>query len=69
LGTLARRIVGTNIKIIAAVHDEILLEADDHEVALAAATLKDAMEQAGSKILTAVPCVAEVKVSDSWAGK
>jgi len=69
LGILARRVTDTNIRIIAAVHDEILLEADDHEATLAAAMLKDAMEHAGNKILTAVPCVAEVKVSDTWAGK
>ena len=69
LGTLAQRVQGTTTKIVAAVHDEILLEADDHEAVLAAATLKDAMEQAGNQILTDVPCVAEVKVSDTWAGK
>ena len=69
LGTLVRRKKGTNIKIIAAVHDEILLEADEKETDMAALLLKDVMENAGNEMLTAVPCVAEVNIAENWAGK
>ena len=69
LGMLAQDIKGTSINIIAAVHDEILLEADESEAATAADMLKNAMEQAGNGILSDVPCVADVAIADTWAGK
>ncbi len=69
LGSLARRVTSTSMHIIAAVHDEILMEADVSEAALAAEILKKTMELAGNEILSTVPCVAEVKIADSWAGK
>ena len=69
LGALMRYTKGTSIRTVAAVHDEILLEADAEEATMAAGLLKDTMERAGNEILTAVPCVAEVKVADSWAEK
>ena len=69
LGALAKRVAGTGIRIIAAVHDEIILEADEGEAESAAVMLKDAMENAGNALLKAVPCVADVNIADSWAGK
>ena len=69
LGTLVIKIRGTNIKIIAAVHDEILLESNEEETTSAATILKDAMELSGNAILMTVPCVVDVKISDSWAEK
>jgi len=69
LGKIARKAKGTGVRIIAAVHDEILLEADESESEAAAAMLKHQMELAGNEILTAVPCVADVKIADDWSGK
>ena len=69
LGNLIQQTKGTGIKIIAVVHDEILLEADINEANLAAELLKSAMERAGNEILLSVPCVADVKVADNWAEK
>ena len=69
LGLLVQRIQGTNIKVVAIVHDEILLEAEDGQAITTAELLKEVMEQAGNNILHSVPCVAEAKVADSWAGK
>ena len=69
LGNIVRRLKGTDIRIIATVHDEILLEADEKEKDTAAAILKNEMETAGNKILTTIPCVADVTCADSWAGK
>ena len=64
-----RRKKGTGIKCIAVIHDEILLEADADEAGMAASLLKNAMEYAGSKILAAVPCLADAKAASSWAEK
>ena len=69
LGMLVKRVKGTSIKAVAAVHDEILLEADAEEAQQAAVMLKEVMEEAGNSILKTVPCVAEVEIANSWAGK
>ena len=69
LGTLIQHTKGTSIKIIAVVHDEILLEANNDEANKAAGLLKAVMERAGNIILTSVPCVADVKIADTWADK
>jgi DNA polymerase-1 len=69
LGELAHRTKGTVTKIIAAVHDEIMLEADEGDAETAAVMLKAVMEQTGNSVLKDVPCVAEVEISDTWAGK
>ena len=69
LGGIARRAGGSGAKIIAAVHDEILLEAAEDDAPAAAAMLKEIMERAGNEILSGVPCVADVKIAGSWAGK
>ena len=69
LGRITRRTPGTSVRIIAAVHDEILLEADESESEKAAHMLKTAMEQAGNEILPDVPCVAEEKIASTWAEK
>jgi DNA polymerase-1 len=68
LGTLARRVKGTDIRMIAAVHDEIILEAGEQDAGKAAELLRDTMERAGNRILADVPCAADVAVSDTWAG-
>jgi DNA polymerase-1 len=69
LGMLSQSGKSTQIKVIAVVHDEILLEADEGEAETAAVMLKETMERAGNAILTSVPCVAEAKIVDSWAEK
>jgi len=69
LGNLFKATKGTSIKIIAVVHDKILLEADDGEANNAAILLEGIMESAGNEILSSVPCIADAKVADSWAEK
>jgi len=69
LGILAKRLHGSSTYIIAAVHDEILLETDASNAEDVAVLLKDAMEEAGNTILSSVPCLAEAAVADNWAGK
>lgn len=69
LGLLFLKITGRDWKIVAIVHDEILMEVPEAEAEEAAVVLKTAMEQAGKDILSSVPCVAEAKTADSWAAK
>jgi DNA polymerase-1 len=67
LGMLVERVKGTEIKIIAVVHDEIILESTDAVADDAANLLKSTMEEAGNSILKHVPCQADVNVSQNWA--
>jgi len=67
LGMLAERVRGTDIKIVAVVHDEILLEAPESIAEDAAVLLKSNMEDAGNSILSHIPCKAEAHVSQNWA--
>ena len=58
---LARQ--GLRARMLLQVHDELLLEAPDEEVAAASSLVKRAMEQAAA---LSVPLVAEVGVGDNW---
>lgn len=58
-----------DIKFIACVHDEIVLEVLDVHAEEAALILSEVMEAAGSEILKQVPCIAEASIGDSWADK
>ena len=69
LGTLARQIAGTGVSVIAAVHDEIILEADECDAEAAAVMLKEIMESSGNALLKDVPCAADASIADTWAGK
>lgn len=69
LGLLISRIQGSDIKIVAVVHDEILLEVPEAEAENTAVLLKNVMEKAAAMILTDIPCTADAKIADSWAGK
>lgn len=69
LGNLYLEIQGTNICIVAVVHDEIVLECDGDKTEETAELLKRVMEEAGNRYLKEVPCIAEVAISESWAGK
>ena len=69
LGQLVDALAGTGAFIVAAVHDEIVLEADAANADDVAGLLKETMEAAGAHYLRDVPVVAEVHVAESWAGK
>jgi DNA polymerase I-like protein with 3'-5' exonuclease and polymerase domains len=55
------------VKLIAMVHDEIVLEVREEKVEHWASVLKASMESAGSEICTSVPIVAEVAWGPTWA--
>jgi DNA polymerase-1 len=69
LGRLVDRLSNTNTKIVAVVHDEIVLETECEKAAQVAGILKDTMESAGAEYLSLVPLLAEVQIADSWAEK
>lgn len=69
LGLLAGRLRGTDRKIVGIVHDEILLEVAEAEAEKCAVLLKSVMEEAARDILPDIPCTADAKTADSWAGK
>jgi DNA polymerase I len=69
LGILVDALETTNAFIVAMVHDEILIEADERSAEDIATMLKTTMEDAGAHYLKSVPAVAEVQVADSWAEK
>ncbi len=69
LGALAKSLRGTQVHIIAAVHDEILLECRMEQAAWASALLKDTMERAGNAVLKGIPCTADSTIADAWDGK
>jgi DNA polymerase I-like protein with 3'-5' exonuclease and polymerase domains len=54
-------------RLIAMVHDEIVVEAQEHAAERWARTLKACMEAAGSEICKTVPIVAEVSTGKTWA--
>lgn len=54
-------------RLIAMVHDEIVVEAREEVADRWAQTLKECMEAAGAEICTTVPIVAEVSTGKTWA--
>jgi DNA polymerase-1 len=56
------------VKMIASVHDEIVLEAPEALAQEAATKLLEIMRRVGSELLSPVPVDAEVEVLDSWGG-
>jgi DNA polymerase-1 len=67
LGLLVIRLKDTDARIIAVVHDEIILEASENNAENIAKQLKDTMEEAGNSILRHVPTQADVNIADNWA--
>jgi DNA polymerase-1 len=62
----AYRELPPDYKLIAAVHDEIVLEVPEARAMDAGLWIKKIMEEEGCKLLAPVPVTAEVSVADSW---
>jgi DNA polymerase-1 len=56
------------VKMIASVHDELILEAPEALAQEQASRLREIMRKVGSELLSPVPVDAEVEVLDSWGG-
>ena len=69
LGHLPFALKGTEAKIIAMIHDEIIIEVPEANAYEAAAILQRTMETAGNEVLKTVPVVAEARIADNWSQK
>ena len=68
LGTLWHKMLGRDdVKLCAAIHDELILLAKDELAKEWAGIVKDAMESAEAKWLGDVPAVVDVNVGKTWA--
>ena len=54
------------VKLVNCVHDELVFECKAEEADEVAAIVKTEMEKAGALFLKDIPCIAEVKISDTW---
>jgi DNA polymerase I len=69
LGTLPTALIGTSAKIIATVHDEILLEANIKDAESVKIILKNVMEVAGNKLIKKIQIIADAKIATNWSEK
>lgn len=69
MAMLVEVLSGTKIKLIATIHDEIIVEAPEEQAIGVAELLKETMEQAGTFYLKSIPVVVDVGVHDNWAEK
>ena len=69
LSKLVFALKDTGAKIIAMIHDEIIIEVSEANTVEAARVLRETMEAAGREVLKRVPVVAETRIADSWAEK
>lgn len=67
LGKLPLVLKKSKAKIIAMIHDEIIIEVPEANAVEAARMLQQTMEAAGREVLKQVPVAAEARIADSWA--
>lgn len=68
LARLPKALNGTGAKLVAIIHDEIILEVPEQRAEEAKKILVSVMESAGEGFID-IPLVAEAAIADSWAGK
>ncbi|HPD39825.1 MAG TPA: DNA polymerase, partial [Mesotoga infera] len=68
LARLPKALKGTEAKLVAIIHDEIILEVPEDKAEEAKRMLVTVMESAGDGFID-IPLVAEAAIADSWAGK
>jgi DNA polymerase I-like protein with 3'-5' exonuclease and polymerase domains len=66
MGNLFLILEPRGIKLINFVHDELVFECKVEEAEEVAAIVKNEMEKAGALFLKDIPCISEVKISDTW---
>lgn len=69
LGILPQVLKGTTGKIIACVHDELLIECSENDAEKITILLQAVMEQVGREYIRNVPVVAEATIAKNWAEK
>ena len=66
MGRLYQKLKPFNVKLINAVHDELVFEVQEDRVTEVARIIKDEMEAAGREYLKSIPCIVEVVMGESW---
>ena len=66
---LHETVIGTEIKVVACIHDEIILEAPEDETEMAQEILRDSMIEADQMYLKNVPVAVDVSVVGNWSEK
>lgn len=66
MGRLHKRLKEYNIKLINAVHDELVFEAAEERAESAALIIKEEMETAGQEFLKTIPCIVDIKIANTW---
>lgn len=69
LAKLTHSLRGTSGKMIATIHDEVIVECKENDSTDITKIVKDAIEKAGQRFLKTIPIVADVSVARSWAEK
>lgn len=66
MGNIFLKLEPKGVKFINTVHDELVFECAEDQVEEVREIVKTEMEKAGELFLTDLPCIAEIKVSDTW---
>lgn len=66
LGQLPEALASYSARIVACIHDEIIIEVDTAQAEEAAGVLKKTMEKAGAAFLKEVPTITAVRVAANW---
>lgn len=61
-------LIDENVRIIASIHDELMLEVPEDQAEAYAKMLSDIMNRIGSKLLYPVPVTSEAEILSSWGG-
>lgn len=65
----ALKLYGDNVKLLASIHDETILEAKENISDQVAKVLSEVMVSSGKEFLKRVPIEAEASIGDNWADK
>jgi DNA polymerase-1 len=68
MSELYERLDSEDAKIIASIHDELLLEVPEDQAEAYASMLSEIMNRIGSKVLYPVPVTSEAEILSSWGG-
>ena len=66
MGNLFLILEPRRVKLVNCVHDELVFECKEENADEVATIVKTEMEKAGALFLKDIPCIAEVKISDTW---
>lgn len=69
LSILPDLLAGSSGKLIACIHDEIVVECTNEQAEMIQSILRSAMELSAKKYLKTVPVVADAHIASSWAEK